>query len=177
MPPDPKSPYALTKYAGERYCRLFTELYGLETVSLRHFNVFGPRQDPTSHYAAVIPRFITGILSWKGITIYGDGKQTRDFTYVENAVQANLKAALAKKVAGEVFNVACGRSITVIELAEYLMRLLGREVKIEWSPPRPGEVRDSLASVSRASRDLGYDAEFDVWSGLEKTVEWYGAGR
>ncbi|MBC7248221.1 MAG: SDR family oxidoreductase [Actinobacteria bacterium] len=174
MPPDPKSPYALSKYAGERYCQLFTRIYGLETVSLRYFNVFGPRQDPTSQYAAVIPRFITGILSGKGITIYGDGKQTRDFTYVENAVQANLKAALAEGAAGEVFNVACGKSITVHELALFLMDELGREVPIEWAPPRPGEVRDSLASITKALNGLAYTPAFDVRQGLKKAVAWYG---
>jgi len=173
MPPDPKSPYALSKYSGERYCQLFTRLYGLEAVSLRYFNVFGPRQDPTSHYAAVIPRFIAGIMSGKGITIYGDGKQTRDFTYVENAVRANLKAALAPRAAGEVYNIACGESITVLELAEYLMRRMGREVDIEWAPPRPGEVRDSLASVTKAVEALGYHPEVDVWAGLDSTVEWF----
>ncbi len=144
-------------------------------MSLRYFNVFGPRQDPTSQYAAVIPRFITGIMSGKGITIYGDGKQTRDFTYVENAVQANLKAALASRAAGEVYNVACGKSITVLELARFLMEVLGREVPISWDPPRPGEVRDSLASVARAEADLGYRPEVDVWSGIRKAVAWYKA--
>ncbi|MGQ9758533.1 MAG: SDR family oxidoreductase [Actinomycetota bacterium] len=173
MPADPKSPYALSKYAGERYCQLFTRLYGLETVSLRYFNVFGPRQDPTSQYAAVIPRFITGIVTGKGITIFGDGRQTRDFTYVDNVVQANLKAAFAPEASGEVYNVACGRSITVLELAEYLMRLLDRGVEIKWAPPRPGEVRDSLASIAKASRDLDYVPEIDVYKGLEKAASWY----
>lgn len=173
MPTDSKSPYALSKYTGERYCQLFTRLYGLETVSLRYFNVFGPRQDPTSQYAAVIPRFITGILNGKRITIFGDGLQTRDFTYVDNVVQANLKAAFASKAPGEVYNVACGRCVTVFELAEYLMRVLGREIEIEWAPPRPGEVRDSLASITKASKDLGYVPEIYVHEGLEKTVSWY----
>lgn len=173
MPTDPKSPYALSKYAGERYCQLFTRLYGLETVSLRYFNVFGPRQDPTSHYAAVIPRFIAGIMTGRGITIFGDGKQTRDFTYVDNVIQANLKAAVAPKASGDMYNVACGKSITVLELAKYLMRLLDRKVEIEWAPPRPGEVRDSLASIDRASRDLDYAPEISVFDGLKKAVEWY----
>lgn len=173
MPADPKSPYALSKYAGERHCQLFTKLYGLETVSLRYFNVFGPRQDPTSHYAAVIPRFIAGIMTGRGITIFGDGKQTRDFTYVDNVIQANLKAAVAPKASGAVYNVACGKSITVLELAEYLMRLLDRKVEIEWAPPRPGEVRDSLASIARASGDLDYAPEISVYDGLKKAVEWY----
>lgn len=175
MPPDPKSPYALSKYSGERYCQLFYRLYGLETVSLRYFNVFGPHQDPTSQYAAVIPRFITGIMSGKGITIYGDGKQTRDFTFVENAVQANLNAALARQAVGEVYNIACGKSITVLELAQYLMRFLGKDVAIELAPPRTGEVRDSLASIEKAAEDLDYRPDVDVWAGLERTIEWFGS--
>ncbi len=173
MPPVPRSPYALSKYCGERYCQLFHELYGLETVALRYFNVFGPRQDPTSQYAAVIPRFIKGIMSGDGITIYGDGGQTRDFTYVLNVVEANLKAALAPRAAGGVYNIACGKSISVLELAQQLMRMLEREVKIDFVPPRPGDIRDSLASIDRASEEFGYSPDFDVWEGLERTVEWF----
>lgn len=173
MPPNPMSPYALSKYCGERHCQLSHKIYGLEAVALRYFNVFGPRQDPSSQYAAVIPKFITSILKGEKITIYGDGKQTRDFTYIDNVVNTNVLAAFSRDVAGEVINVACGQQISVVELAEFLMQSLQRRVEIEWAEPRAGEVRDSLASIAKAEAILSYRPEVDVWEGLEKTISWY----
>ncbi|RJP27682.1 MAG: SDR family oxidoreductase [Candidatus Omnitrophota bacterium] len=174
MPVDPKSPYALSKYSGERYCQLFHRLYGLETVCLRYFNVFGPRQDPTSQYAAVIPRFITHVLKGEPITIYGDGSQTRDFSFIDNVVSANILAASASGAAGEIINIACGQRITVRELAEFIMGELGKEVGIDWERIRPGEVRDSLASISKAKYLLGYHPQVNVWEGIRKTIFWFG---
>jgi nucleoside-diphosphate-sugar epimerase len=173
MPVDLKSPYALSKYSGERHCWLFTNLYDLETVSLRYFNVFGPRQDPTSQYAAVIPRFITSILKDETITIYGDGEQTRDFTYIENVVEANILAASAPNAVGEVINIACGSRITIKQLAEFLMDAIDKRVGIESLATRPGEVRDSLASITRAEKLFGYQPKIDVWEGLRRTISWF----
>lgn len=173
MPVVPKSPYALTKYCGERYCQLFSELYNLETVCLRYFNVFGPRQNPESFYAAVIPRFITRILAGEAITIFGDGGQTRDFSYVENIVRANLLAAERESLAGEVINVACGRRISIIELAEMIMDEAGIRVDIVWAPPRPGDVKDSLASIDKAACLLGYRPTVEVREGIRRTVSWF----
>lgn len=173
LPVDPKSPYALSKYCGERYCQLFHRLYGLETVCLRYFNVFGPRQDPASQYAAVIPRFITRALSGAPITIHGDGEQTRDFSYVENVVEANLLAAGAPDAAGEVLNIACGQSTTVKQLAAFVSEKTGREVEIEWAPTRQGDVRDSLACIEKAHSVLGYRPGVDVYEGLARTIHWF----
>lgn len=173
MPTDPLSPYALSKFTGERYCRLFYSLYGLETVALRYFNVFGPRQDPTSQYSAVIPKFISSILGSKAITIYGDGEQTRDFTFVDNVVQANLQAAMSEEASGEVLNIACGKRISIIELAEFLMNALDNRVEIRYAPQREGEVRDSLASTEKARATISYDPMVDVWEGLRRTAAWY----
>lgn len=176
MPVDPKSPYALSKYCGERYCQLFHALYGLETVSLRYFNVFGPRQDPGSFYAAVIPRFISRILKGESITIFGEGKQTRDFTYVENVVHANLLAAERNEAAGEVINIACGQRMSVMELAEAIMGRDRKRVEITWAPPRPGDVRDSLASIEKAKRLLGYRPVVSAREGLRRTISWLSEG-
>jgi len=173
MPPQPRSPYAASKIAGEYYCQVFTEVYGLETVSLRYFNVFGPRQDPTSQYAAVVPIFITALLRGEPVTVHGDGLQSRDFTYVSNNVQANLLAATAPEVTGRVFNIACGKRVTLLELLDVLAEIVAVDVKRQHTDPRPGDVKHSLADISRAQAELGYEVTVDLVEGLRRTVEWY----
>jgi UDP-glucose 4-epimerase len=171
MKPNPKSPYAITKMAGEYYCRVFSEVYGLKTVCLRYFNVFGPRQDPKSEYAAVIPRFVTRILEGKPPVIYGDGQQTRDFTFVKDVVKANILAGMGD--AEGVFNIACGRRISLNELAGLIMEIVGRQVEPEYDEPRAGDIRDSLADISAAGEALGYHPDYDMNSGLKETVKWF----
>ncbi|MGQ9461983.1 MAG: SDR family oxidoreductase [Candidatus Fervidibacter sp.] len=174
MTPNPKSPYALSKLVGEHLCRLFWELYGLETVSLRYFNIFGPRQDPASQYAAVIPRFVTALLKGERPVIYGDGEQTRDFTFVENCVQANLLAATKPNVAGEVFNVGAGVQTSVNDLFRLIRSLIGAdEVEPIYVPPRPGDVRHSLAEITKAERLLGYKPVISLEEGLKLTIDWF----
>ena len=174
MPPSPLSPYAVQKIAGEQYCRIFWQLYGLETISLRYFNVFGPRQDPQSQYAAVIPRFITAILSGQSPTIYGDGKQTRDFSHVENIIEANVLACRAPKEAlGESFNVACGGRISLLELVDTVNRILSKDIKPKFEAARPGDVRDSQADISKAEKLLGWKPKVGFREGIEKAVAWY----
>lgn len=174
MPTSSLSPYALTKLAGEEYCRLYTELYQLETISLRYFNVFGPRQDPLSHYAAVIPSFITRMLRQEPPVIYGDGLQSRDFTYVENVVQANLLAAAAPaRATGKVFNIACGERYSLLRLVEALNGFMGSALRPFHEPARPGEVKHSLADISLARDFLGYQPTVTTAEGLARTVEWY----
>src|SRR5215471_13260601 len=160
MRPAPLSPYAVSKLAGEHYCQVFAGAYQLETVSLRYFNVFGPRQDPTSEYAAVIPRFITAALAGKSVTIYGDGTQSRDFCYIENTVEANLAAgsAPAPQVSGRVVNVACGDATTLNEVVRLLGDIMGRPIEIRYEPGRVGDVKHSLADISEARTRLGYRA-------------------
>ena len=173
MVPQPLSPYAASKLATEGYALAFFHVYGLETVCLRYFNVFGPRQDPKSQYAAVIPKFITAMLNGKPPTIYGDGEQTRDFTYVENVIQANLKAAHADGAAGRVFNIACGQRISINELVRILNEILGTDIEPVYDEPRPGDVKHSLADISAAREVLGYEPEVDFAEGLRRTVKWY----
>ena len=173
MKSQPRSPYAVSKLAGELYCQAFYHVYGLEAVALRYFNVFGPRQDPESQYAAVVPKFITALLRGDPPMIFGDGKQSRDFTYVDNVVAANLLAAKASGVAGEVFNIACGERITINELARMLTEIIGVNIEPEYTPPRPGDVLHSLADISKAQKLLGYKIKVDFERGLQKTVEWY----
>lgn len=174
MTPNPKSPYALSKLVGEHLCRLFWELYGLETVSLRYFNIFGPRQDPTSQYAAVIPRFVTALLKGERPVIYGDGEQTRDFTFVENCVQANLLAATKPNVAGEVFNVGAGIQTSVNDLFRLIRSLTGaNDIEPVYAPPRPGDVRHSLAEITKAERLLGYKPVVSLEEGLKLTIDWF----
>jgi nucleoside-diphosphate-sugar epimerase len=174
MPPAPISPYGLQKLTAESYAMLYHRLYGLQTVALRYFNIFGPRQDPTSEYSAVIPLFITALLEGRAPLIYGDGEQTRDFTYVANAVEANLRAAQAPPEAcGQVYNVGCGERISLNELLARIGELLRREVRAEHVAPRPGDIRDSLADVERARRLLGYRAEVGLLDGLRRTIEAY----
>ena len=173
MPTRPLSPYALQKLVGEQYMQLFTALYGLETVSIRYFNVFGPRQDPSSPYSGVIALFVTALLAGKPPTIVGDGGQTRDFTYVANVVDGVLKAATAPGASGEVINVATGRQISISELAKTLGEIIGVTAAPVHIDPRPGDVRDSLADVSKAKAILGYEPTVGLEEGLRKTVDWY----
>lgn len=171
--PDPISPYGAAKLAGEYYCRAFYATYGLPTVVIRYFNVFGPRQDPNSPYSAVIPLFITAILRGRRPVIFGDGHQSRDFTYVENVVHANLLAAEKPGVEGRVFNAANGKSITLLELIAALNEVLGTEVEPEFAPPRPGDIRESMADITLARRLLGYEPRVDFREGLRRSVEYY----
>ena len=171
--PEPISPYAISKFAGEQYCRVFSQLYGLETVCLRYFNVFGPRQNPASQYAAVIPKFILALIKGEPPVIHGDGRQSRDFSYVSNVVQANILACRVPRVSSLVFNVACGKRYTINELSTRLSRILGvRDAPIH-AAPRPGDVRHSLADISRARQLLGYRPDVSFESGLERTVAWF----
>jgi UDP-glucose 4-epimerase len=178
MRPAPLSPYAVSKLAGEHYCQVYASAYGLETVSLRYFNVFGARQDPKSEYAAVIPRFVTAALAGEGVTIYGDGTQSRDFCYIENTVEANLAAgaAPAADVSGRVFNVACGEATTlnqVVELLGGIVRPLGGKIPVTYAPGRVGDVKHSLADITEARARLGYKGAVSFVEGLRRTVTWY----
>ena len=174
MPVTPQSPYAASKLAGESYCRAFHHAYGLETVCLRFFNVFGPRQDPASRYAAVIPRFITAIATGRPPQVFGDGTQSRDFTYIDNVLDACLLAAGASQVAlGEAINVGCGGRTTLIELIELINGILGKEVAPEFADPRPGDVRHSEASIDKAELCLGYRPRLSIAEGLERTTTWF----
>jgi nucleoside-diphosphate-sugar epimerase len=167
------SPYALSKVVTEEYCRLFTQLYGLETVCLRYFNVFGPRQDPKSEYAAVVPRFATRLLAGAPPVVYGDGEQTRDFTFVTNVVEANWKAATHPRAAGEVFNVGCGLRTSLNQLIRELAGIIGTRVEPRYEAPRAGDVRHSLADVSKAQRLMNYTPAISLQQGLERVVAWY----
>src|SRR6266852_4107742 len=175
MTPDPISPYAVAKLASEHYMISFFRCYGLETVALRYFNIFGPRQDPSSPYSGVLAKFITQMLNGEQPTILGDGKQSRDFTYVDNAVDANLLAckAPAGEVAGRVFNVATGRRIDLNETFRVLKKLIGYKGEVEYGPERAGDVKHSLADMSRAEKHLGYTPKVDFEEGLRRTIEWY----
>ena len=171
MPPNPLSPYALQKFVGERYCNLYHKLYGLETVSLRYFNVFGPEQDPHSEYSAVIPKFITRLLANQPITIFGDGEQSRDFAYIDNVVEANLLALKAPDAAGRMCNIGCGERITLNQLVAFLEKQLGVKAQVSYAPPKTGDVRHSLADISRAKAILGYAPKVMVEEGLRRTIE------
>jgi nucleoside-diphosphate-sugar epimerase len=173
MKPEPLSPYAIQKYVGELYCRNFYQLYHLETVSLRYFNVFGPRQDPASQYAAVIPRFITALAGGKPPTMYGDGEQSRDFTYVENVVQANQLAARVEGVAGEMMNFACGKHCTLNELLAQIQRIMQTRIEPVYTDPRPGDVKHSLADTRKSRQLLGYEPHVSLEEGLKRTVAFF----
>ena len=173
LAPIPISPYAVAKLAAENYCRAFTTVYGLETVALRYFNVFGPRQDPLSQYAAVIPNFISAGLNGTQPTVFGDGEQSRDFTYVENVVEANLLAAGAKGVAGRVYNVACGERITLNRLLTELGAALDHSIGANYAKPRVGDVKHSQADISSIETDLGYRPAVTFDEGLNRTVAYY----
>ncbi|HKY32802.1 MAG TPA: SDR family oxidoreductase [Candidatus Polarisedimenticolia bacterium] len=174
MPPDPLSPYAISKLAAEQYARAFHRLYGLPTIGLRYFNVFGPRQDPTSEYAAVVPNVIMAVARGGRPTLYGDGLQTRDFTYVSNAVDANLLAAsCAQEAFGHSFNVACGRSVSLLELVGLVNGLLGSDQQPLHTDPRPGDVKHSLADISAARSRLGYNPSVSLEEGLARAADWF----
>jgi len=172
MPPNPLSPYALTKLAGEYYCRIFYRIYGLEAISLRYFNVFGPRQDPTSQYAAVIPKFVQMIRAGESPTIYGDGLQTRDFTYVRNNVEANLLACAAPGIGGEVFNIACGEKFSLLDLVQVINKNLGTSVEPKFEEARAGDVKHSLADIGKAQKAMGFAPLVGFGEGLKKVIEW-----
>jgi nucleoside-diphosphate-sugar epimerase len=173
MPTAPLSPYALQKLVAEQYCQLFTSLYGLETVTIRYFNVFGPRQDPSSPYSGVISLFISALCEGRRPTIYGDGGQTRDFTYVANVVDGVLRACEATHASGEVVNVATGRRVSLNELFVTIKRLVGSQLEPLYAEPRAGDVRDSQADIGKARRLLGYEPTLGFEEGLERTIDWY----
>jgi nucleoside-diphosphate-sugar epimerase len=169
--PDPISPYGVAKLAAERYCVSFSRVYPIETIALRYFNVFGPRQDPRSEYAAVVPRFITEIMAGRPAPIYGDGEQRRDFTYIANVIDANLRAAETADSNGEVLNIATGRSVSVNELADTIGTVLGKEVQHDYRPARQGEIPASWADVDAARAALGWEPTVDLTEGLRRTAE------
>ena len=173
MPARPISPYGISKYAGEQYCQIFTEIYVLETVCLRYFNIFGPKQDPHSPYSGVISIFIKAYLCGVPPKIYGDGEQSRDFTFVANAVRANLLACDAEGAAGQVFNIACGQRTTINELARLIRELLESDIEPVHVAQRPGEILHSLADISKAQTVLGYEPKVDLTVGLMKTIDWF----
>ena len=173
MLPAPVSPYGVSKYAGELYAQAFNRCYGLESVSLRYFNIFGPRQDPDSPYSGVLSRFATAFLTDGQPVVYGDGEQTRDFTYVDNAVQANLLACEAAGVSGKVFNVGTGQRISLNQTLELLRRISDKSLDAKYDPPREGDIRDSLADISGAKQQLGYEPTVLFEEGLERTYRWY----
>jgi nucleoside-diphosphate-sugar epimerase len=171
--PEPISPYAVSKIAGEYYCQVFSAIYRLETVSLRYFNVFGPRQSLESQYAVVVPKFITCILRNEPPPIHGNGKQSRDFTYIDNVVQANILATKAKNISGEVFNIASGKDYSVLELVHILNKILGKKIKPEFVSPRPGDVQRTWADISKAKKLLSFVPKVGFEAGLKKTFTWF----
>lgn len=173
MIPNPLSPYAVSKLSAEYYSQVFYRIYGLETVILRYFNVFGPRQDPVSRYAAVIPRFIKAMLNGECPSIYGDGEQSRDFTFVENVVKATILACREEKIPGEVFNIGGGKRTTINHLVKLISRLLDKNVEPIYTNPRAGDMRHSLADINKAGRLLNYQPHINLEEGLERTLEWY----
>ncbi|MBI3653823.1 MAG: SDR family oxidoreductase [Acidobacteria bacterium] len=173
MTPQPLSPYALSKLAGEQYISVFQQVYGFEAVALRYFNIFGPRQDPESHYAAVMPKFAAALLNGERPVIFGDGLQSRDFTYVENVVEANLLAATATGIAGRAFNVACGGRYTLLELLARMKEILHSDLEPIFESPRAGDVRDSQAAIEAAQQGFGYQVKIGFAEGLRKTLDWY----
>lgn len=175
MLPNPLSPYAAAKLAGEHYCQAFTSVYGLEAVTVRYFNVFGPRQDPLSTYAAVIPKFVTAMLRGEPPHVEGDGLQTRDFTYIDNVVHGTLLACRTPGVAGQVFNIACGSRISLLAMIDLLNGLLGESIAPDFGAPRPGDVRHSRAAIAKAQQLLGYEPVVPFEEGLARTLAWYRA--
>ncbi len=171
MTPNPLSPYAVAKLTGEYYCNVFNEVYGLKTVALRYFNVYGPKQDPYSDYAAVIPKFVSKISGDESPVIYGDGLQTRDFTFVKDVVTANIRAMRSDAMG--VFNIASGSRITITELAELVMKLMGKNLKVVFEESRKGDVKHSLADISKAKEAFGYEPGYRLEKGLEETIKWF----
>ena len=174
MNPSPLSPYAVSKLTGEYYCRVFTSVYGLETVSLRYFNIFGPRQDPNSTYAAVVPRFITAMLKGESPTVYGDGEQSRDFTYIENVIHANINACYAPPAAaGRVLNIACGTRFTLNTVLRKLEEIFDKKANPKYLPPKKGDVKHSQADITNAANYIQYKIEVDFETGLRRTVDYF----
>lgn len=173
MATDPLSPYAVTKLTCEKYCKVFYELYRLETVCLRYFNIFGPRQDPNSEYAAVIPKFILSMLRGEAPEVYGDGEQSRDFTFINNAVEANLLATTAENAVGNYYNIACGARFTLNDLLEMLRKIIGCDIQAKYTASRQGDILHSYADISRAVEDMNYDPKVDFSNGLKQTVKWF----
>jgi nucleoside-diphosphate-sugar epimerase len=173
MQPEPISPYGVTKFVGELYAQVFGRVYGLENASVRYFNVFGPRQDPTSQYSGVLSRFMLAVLKNEPIVIYGDGEQSRDFTYVDNVVDETLRACEAAGASGKVFNGGTGARITLNEVAKLLEKITGKKIETRYDPPRAGDIRDSQADVSLARKILGYEPRVLFEEGLKRTWEWY----
>jgi nucleoside-diphosphate-sugar epimerase len=173
LPPHPISPYGLSKFTGEEYCRLFSSIYGLETATLRYFNVFGPRQNPSSPYSAVIPLFINGLLKDESIKIFGDGLQSRDFTYVDNVVEANFLAGTKEKIHYGSYNVACGDSISLLDILTKLSKITGYDFKVNYEPKRIGDIKTSRASIEKIGRNLGYKPVVSFDEGLIKALDWY----
>lgn len=173
MKPDPLSPYAITKLVGEQYCKVFYELYGLETVSLRYFNVFGQHQDLESQYGSVIPKFVTAMLKDEQPVIFGDGEQSRDFTHVYNNVEANLLACVVQDAASMMFNIACGDRITLNELVRIINEILCKDIEPIYADPRPGDVKHSQADITLAQNILGFEPKYSFKEGLQKTIEWF----
>ena len=171
MTTNPLSPYAVSKLAGEKYCQVFSKIYGLNTVCLRYFNVFGPRQDPTSQYSAVIPKFIAMMKKGERPIIYGDGKQSRDFTFVSNVVEANLLACTGNNIGGEVFNIACGGRFTILDLVEQLNRIIGNHFEPVFKHHQPGDVKHSMANISKAIKEINYFVKTDFTTGLKIIIE------
>ncbi len=171
--PEPLSPYAVQKLAGEHYARSFYECFGLETISMRYFNVFGPWQDPASQYAAAIPAFVTRILENESPVVYGDGEQSRDFTYIDNVLHANVLAADARKTSGQAINIACGERVTVNQVIAKINELLGKDVQPEYVPPRKGDVLHSLADITRAREVIGYEPQVLFDEGLQRAIDYY----
>ncbi len=171
--PDPVSPYGAQKLFAEMYCRMFTRVFGLETVSLRYFNVFGPKQDPSSQYSGVLALFIPSILASRRPTIFGDGHQSRDFTYVQNIVEANLLACTTAGIAGEFFNIACGIRISLNEIVRQINQITGKEISPVFAEARAGDIRHSQAEISKAQIRLGYMPKITFVEGLQKTIDWY----
>jgi UDP-glucose 4-epimerase len=171
MPPNPLSPYALQKYVGEQYCKLFFQLYGLETISLRYFNIFGPKQDPNSIYSAVIPRFIDALIENRPPIVFGDGEQSRDFTYIDNVIEANLLAMSASHLKGEVVNIACGKRTSLNRLLGILKGILGSTISPVYQEPRKGDVKHSLADINRGKEILNYFPKIEIEVGLQKTLD------
>ncbi|MCK4858386.1 MAG: SDR family oxidoreductase [candidate division Zixibacteria bacterium] len=173
MPPSPLSPYAVSKLAAEHYCRVYAELYGLTAISFRYFNVFGPNQDPNSEYAAVIPKFITALLNNQQPVIYGDGEQSRDFTYVDNVVDIVLAACEQEKIRSGQYNLACGGQYTLNQLLEQLNSLLGKNIKAKYTEPRPGDIKHSFADISKLRNDFGIEPQVEFEEGLKRTIAFY----
>ncbi|HEV2299821.1 MAG TPA: SDR family oxidoreductase [Candidatus Acidoferrales bacterium] len=173
MPAEPISPYGVTKFVGELYAQVFGRVYGLENVSLRYFNVFGPRQDPTSQYSGVLSRFMLAVIEGAQPVVFGDGEQSRDFTYVDNVVDASLRACEAREASGKVFNVGTGSRITLNQVLQLLEKICGKSVRAKYDPPRAGDIRDSQADISLSRKILGYEPRVNFEEGLRRTWEWY----